>query len=54
VEISLRALAARRPLVVCGWKNRLVAIFASLLPKAWSAALAGRIIGRVQPQERTT
>ena len=51
VKISLRALAAGRSLVVCGWRNRLVATFASLLPKTWAAALAARLIGRVQPAE---
>jgi hypothetical protein len=51
VEISLHALAARRSMVVCGWKNRFVAVFASLLPKTWAVALAARIIGRVQPSE---
>jgi short-subunit dehydrogenase len=51
VEISLRALAARRALVVCGGKNRLVAAAASLLPKTWATALAARIIGRVQSAE---
>jgi len=48
-KISLHALAARRSLVVCGWKNRFVAMFAALLPKPWAAALAAKIIGRVQP-----
>jgi short-subunit dehydrogenase len=51
VEISLRALGARRTLVICGWQNRFVATFTSLLPKTWAAALAARIIGRVQPAE---
>ena len=53
VKISLRALAARKSLVVCGWRNRLVATFAALLPKTWAAALAARVIGRVQPAEDT-
>jgi short-subunit dehydrogenase len=51
VKISLRALAARRAVVVCGWKNRIVATFASLLPKTWTSALALRVIGRVQSAE---
>jgi hypothetical protein len=50
-KISLRALASNRPLVVCGWKNRFVATFASRLPKSWAAALAMRVIGRVQPSK---
>jgi short-subunit dehydrogenase len=50
-EISLRALGAGRSLVVCGWKNRLVAYFASLLPKTWAAALALRVISRAEPVE---
>ena len=52
-RISLRALAKGRSLVVCGWRNRMVAAFASLLPKTWSAALAARLISRVQPAEAT-
>jgi short-subunit dehydrogenase len=48
VKISLRALAARRAVVVCGWKNRILAAFSALLPKTWTAALALRVIGRVQ------
>ena len=51
VEISLRSLAARKALVICGWQNWFVATFVSLLPKTWAAALAARIIGRVQPAE---
>jgi len=50
-KISLQALAAGRGLVVCGWKNCLVAAFASVLPKSWAAALAMRLIGRTQPAE---
>ena len=51
VRISLRALAARRSLVVCGLKNRLVAMAASLLPKTWATFLAARVIGRVKSAE---
>ncbi len=51
VEISLHALATRRAVVVCGWKNRWLARFAAVLPKTWTAALAARVIGRVQRVE---
>lgn len=47
VEIALRALGRRRAVVVCGRRNRWVARAASLLPVAWSASLARRLIGRV-------
>jgi len=52
VEISLRALVARRAVVVCGWKNRWLARFSAVLPKTWTAAIALRVIGRVQSAER--
>ncbi|MFT3867005.1 MAG: SDR family NAD(P)-dependent oxidoreductase [Nibricoccus sp.] len=51
-EISLRALAKRRACVICGWKNRFIAWGASHLPRTWTAALAKKIIGRVQPAEK--
>jgi short-subunit dehydrogenase len=52
-KISLRALAAGKSVVVCGWKNRLLATLASLLPKTWAAAVAARVIGRVKAAEVT-
>lgn len=36
VNESLRALAARKPLVVCGWSNKLSSAFASRLPRIWA------------------
>lgn len=48
-RISLRVLARHRAVVVCGWRNWIVATFASLLPKTWTSALALRLISRVQP-----
>jgi short-subunit dehydrogenase len=51
VKMSLRALAARRAVVVCGWRNRILATLSSLLPKTWTAALALRVIGRVKPSK---
>jgi len=53
VKISLRALAKRRAYVICGWRNRLVAWGASHLPRTWTAALAKKLIGRVQPADTT-
>jgi len=50
-KISLRALAARRAFIICGWRNRLLAGFASLLPKTWTTALAMWLIGRVKTSE---
>jgi short-subunit dehydrogenase len=49
--ITLRALRANRGVVVCGWRNRLVAFFANAMPRTWTAALARRLIGRVQKVE---
>lgn len=48
VEISLRALRARRGVVICGGRNRLVALFSSMLPLAWSGAIARRLIAKVK------
>lgn len=48
-KISLHALAKHRASVICGWRNGLVAWGASHLPRTWTAALAKKLIGRVQP-----
>jgi short-subunit dehydrogenase len=50
-KVSLRALAAGRAFVICGWRNRLTAAFAWLFPTTWVTAIAMRVIGRVQPTE---
>lgn len=51
-EISLRALAKGRAIVVVGWRNKLVAWGASHLPRAWTSVLAKKLIGRVQTSEK--
>ncbi|MFT3781055.1 MAG: SDR family NAD(P)-dependent oxidoreductase [Nibricoccus sp.] len=53
VEKAFKALARRKAYVIVGAKNWLVAAFASHLPKTWTAALARRLIGRVQPAAKT-
>jgi short-subunit dehydrogenase len=40
VSESLRALAARKPFVVCGWANRMGAIISCRLPRALVTSLA--------------
>ena len=47
-EISLKALAQGKTMVVCGWKNRLMATAASLLPKRVSAQVAGYFLRRAR------
>lgn len=51
-KISLRALAKRRAYVICGWRNRFIAWGASILPRTWTAVLAKKLIGRVQPADK--
>jgi len=46
VEASLRGLARRRALVVPGWKNRVAAAAAGMLPRALATRLSARILGR--------
>ncbi len=43
---ALQALGARKPLVATGWKNKLTAAAASLVPKALAARIAARVIER--------
>jgi short-subunit dehydrogenase len=45
--IALRGFAADRAIVVCGFKNRGLAWFASHAPRSLSAHIAGRVIARV-------
>ncbi len=40
VDESLRALAARKPMVVCGWSNKLGVIVSGRLPKTWVTRIA--------------
>ena len=47
-EISLKALAQGKTMVVCGWKNRLMATAASLLPKRVSAQVAAYFLRRAR------
>lgn len=51
-KISLHALVKRRAYVICGWQNRLIAWGASFLPRTWTAVLAKKLIGRVQPADK--
>jgi hypothetical protein len=43
---SLRAIARGQSLVVTGWKNRLGAMAAGLLPRTWVARVARYVLGR--------
>ncbi len=54
VAESLRALARKRPLVVCGWTNKLSSALAGRLPKVWAANLVYRIMHKLRlgPLER--
>lgn len=41
-EAALRALARRRPILVCGWPNRAMVAVERLLPRRWVAMAAAR------------
>jgi short-subunit dehydrogenase len=49
VMTSLRALAAGKSLVVSGWRNKLLALIGSLLPKPLAARIAGKVIAQHRP-----
>lgn len=46
--ISLKALEKGKTLVVCGWRNRIMATLGSLLPKKFSAPVAGFFLRRAR------
>ncbi len=50
-EISIKALQEGKTLVVCGWKNRLMATMGSLLPKKISAPVAAYFLRRARLEE---
>lgn len=51
VEAALRALAAGRQLVVCGWKNKTAAALVSKLPKPLATRFAARAIAHYRGAE---
>ena len=57
VAAALHALAARRPLVVSGWSNKLGAMISSRLPRVWITRLSYLIMqkmrmGALAPQKK--
>ena len=46
VDVALRALKTGQTRVVPGWKNRLMAILSSLVPRRWNLPLSARAIQR--------
>jgi hypothetical protein len=54
VEESLRALARRKPLVVCGWMNKIQVALSGRIPKALVAVLARQSLekARARPLAR--
>lgn len=49
---ALKAMAARRAYVVCGWRNRLLVFGVGFLPRTWAARVARFFISRVQHEDR--
>jgi len=45
---AVRGMAAARPVVVTGWRHRLLAVFSARLPKPWAAAIGLRMIRRLR------
>jgi len=48
VQQSLRALASRRPLVVCGWSNKLAVMISSRIPRVWVTMLTYMTLKKLQ------
>jgi short-subunit dehydrogenase len=45
---AVRGMAAHRPIVVTGWKHKILAVFSARLPKPWAAAIGLRMIQRLR------
>jgi short-subunit dehydrogenase len=45
---AVRGMAAARPVVVTGWKHKILAVFSARLPKPWAAAIGLRMIQRLR------
>jgi uncharacterized protein len=48
VQESLRALASRQPLVVCGWSNKLAVMISSRIPRVWVTMLTYLTLKKLQ------
>jgi len=48
VAESLRALANRKPLVVCGWSNKITATLSSCLPRVWVTRIVHRMMQKMR------
>jgi len=48
VTESLQALAARKPLVVCGWSNKLGVVVSGRLPKTWVTRIAYQMMVKLR------
>jgi short-subunit dehydrogenase len=45
---ALQAMAKNRPQVITGWKNKLLGVISSRLPKPWAAAVGFKMIQRLK------
>lgn len=52
VRSALEAWAAGRPLVVTGWRNRLLVMLSSLGPKSWVARMSGLVLKQARLRHR--
>jgi short-subunit dehydrogenase len=45
---ALQSMAKNRPQVITGWKNKLLGVISSRLPKPWAAAVGFKMIQRLK------
>lgn len=45
---AVRGMAAYRPVIITGWKHKILAVFSARLPKTWAAAIGLRMIQRLR------
>jgi len=48
VKESLKALASRQPLVVCGWSNKLAVMISSRIPRVWVTMLTYMTLNKLR------
>ena len=45
---AVRGMAKHKPIVITGWKHKLLAVLSARLPKPWAAAIGLRVIQRLK------
>lgn len=52
-DIAVRALARRKPSVICGWTNRAMALAAKLMPRSWTTRAIARMLRPHRPTSQS-